>query len=420
MPLKAKKTLQKNKNTSLKNTLIEKTKELEVLQRITESISSNLDLNQVLKEIVGLVFELTHADATLIYLLNDARDELILRASKNPHPKLIGRIRLEIGEGITGWVAKEKRLVAISRDAEDDPRFKFFHRLPEDQHQAFVSVPVIRKGDVIGVLNIQHKEPHDHSKGEIALLTTIGHQVGSAIDNARLYQEMKKKAMQLETLSRVSRTITSDHYIEEILNLIVTMTAGMMNSKICSIMILDEKKRTLKIIATQSLSEEYRSKANVSVGESVSGQVLKERKPRAILDVTRDPLYSFSPLAKKEGLCSMLSVPMMIKKKAMGVINIYTSTEHSFSKEEINLLQTVANQSAVAIENTTLSEQTTAMQEALEMRKAVERAKGLLMQQGKMSEEEAFRLIRQQSMNMRKTMREISEAIILTSEMKTH
>ncbi|HIE65267.1 MAG: GAF and ANTAR domain-containing protein [Nitrospira sp.] len=416
MPLKARETLQKRKNTPLGSTLSEKTKELEVLQRITESISSNLDLNQVLKEIVEMVFELTHADATLIYLLNDARDELILRASKNPHPKLIGRIRLEIGEGITGWVAKERRLVAISRDAEDDPRFKFFHRLPEDRYQAFLSVPVNRKGDVIGVLNIQYKESHEHSEGEIALLTTIGHQVGSAIDNARLYQEMKKKAMQLETLSRVSRTITSDRYIEEILNLIVTMTAGMMNSKICSIMILDEKKKALKIIATQSLSEEYRRKANVAVGESISGRVLKSRKSLAVLDVTRDPIYSFSELAKKEGFCSMLSVPMMIKKKAVGVINIYTSTEHSFSKEEIDLLQTVANQSAVAIENTTLSEQSTAMQEALGMRKAVERAKGLLMKQGKISEEEAFRLIRQQSMNTRKTMREISEAIIVASE----
>jgi len=416
MPLKAKRTLQKEKNTPLRRALAEKTKELDVLQRITESISSNLDLNQVLKEIVEMVFELTHADATLIYLLSDAHDELILRASKNPHPKLIGRIRLEIGEGITGWVAKERRLVAISRDAEDDPRFKFFQRLPEDRYQAFISVPVIRKGNFIGVLNIQHKEPHEHSKGEIALLTTIGHQVGSAIDNARLYQEMKKKAMQLETLSRVSRTITSDRYIEEILNLIVTMTAGMMNSKICSIMMLDEKKKVLKIIATQSLSEEYRRKANVAVGESISGRVLKGRKALTVLDVTQDSVYSFSHLAKKEGLCSMLSVPMMIKKKAMGVINIYTSTEHSFSKEEIDLLQTVANQSAVAIENTTLSKQTTAMQETLEMRKAVERAKGLLMKQGKISEEEAFRLIRQQSMNTRKTMREISEAIIVASE----
>ncbi|MFQ5950424.1 MAG: GAF domain-containing protein, partial [Nitrospiria bacterium] len=296
--------------------------------------------------------------------------------------------------------------------------FKFFHRLPEDRYQAFLSAPVISKGEVIGVLNVQHKRPHDHSNGEIALMTTIGHQVGNAIENARLYQEMEKKALQLETLSRVSRTITSDSYIEEILNLLVTMTAGMMNSKICSIMLLDENKGELKIIATQSLSEEYRRKANVKIGESASGRAVKERRPIMLLDVTHDPLYCFPKLAKKEGLCSMLSVPMKIKNKVVGVINSYTSTEHSFSREEINLLQTVANQAAVAIENTSLLERSSAMQEALETRKAVERAKGILMQQGKISEEEAFRLIQRQSMNKRKTMREIAEAIILASEIK--
>lgn len=406
------------KKGSKQDALLEKTRELELLHRITESISSNLDLELVLKEIVGMVVEVTQADACLIYLLNESQKELILRASKNPHPNLIGRVRLELGEGITGWVAREKKMVIISKNADDDPRFKFFHNLPEDRYQAFLSIPVISKGEVIGVINVQHKKPHVHSEGEIALLTTIGHQVGSAIENARLYQEMKKKALQIDTLSRVSNTIISNRYLEEILNLIVTMTAGMMNSKICSIMILDEQKGELKIVATQSLSEEYRRKVNVKIGESVSGRAVKEQRPIMVLDVTSDTQYRFPDLAKKEGLCSLLSVPMMVKNRVVGVINSYTSTEHHFTQEEINILKTVANQAAVAIENTTLLEQSSAMQEALETRKAVERAKGILMQQGKILEEEAFRLIQRQSMNSRKTMREVAEAIILASEIK--
>lgn len=418
MPTSQSKQAVPSKKGSMKAALEQKTKEVEVLHRITESISSNLDLEAVLKEIVEMVVEITQADACLLYLVNESQKELILQASKNPHSKLIGRIRLELGEGITGWVAKEKRMVAISKGADDDPRFKFFHDLPEDRYQAFLSVPVITKGGVIGVINVQHKKPHLHSEGEIALLTTIGHQVGSAIENARLYQEMKKKALQIDTLSRVSYTITSNRYLEEILNLIVTMTAGMMNSKICSIMLLDEQKGELKIVATQSLSEEYRRKANVKIGESISGRAVEERRPITIVDVTHDPTYRFPDLAKKEGLCSLLSVPMMIKDRVAGVINSYTSTEHYFTAEEVNILQTVANQAAVAIENTKLVEQSSAMQEALETRKAVERAKGILMRQGKVSEEEAFRLIQRQSMNTRKTMREIAEAIILASEIK--
>lgn len=413
----SKKTVSKKRSTS-KTALLEKTKELELLHRITESISSNLDLKIVLREIVALVVEMTGADACLIYLLNEPKDELVLQASKIPHPKLIGQISLEVGEGITGWVAREQRLVAISENAENDPRFKLFQHLPEDRYQAFLSVPVTSKGGVIGVLNVQHKKVHHQSESEIALMSTIGHQVGSAIENARLYDTMKKRAMQIDTLSRVSRTISSGQYIEEILNLLVTMTAGMMNSKICSIMILDKDRGELKIVATQSLSEKYRRKANVKVGESVSGRVVKEKCPVAILDVQRDSGFSFPDLAKKEGLRSMLSVPMMIKNRVVGVLNSYTSKTHVFSEEEINLLQSVANQAAVAIENTTLSKQSSAMQEALETRKVVERAKGILMKEGKIDEEEAFRLIQRQSMNNRKTMREIADAIILTSKIR--
>ncbi len=414
VPVKKKPT--PKKPVSTKTALLEKTRDLELLQRITDSISSNLELDIVLKEIVALVVEKTNADACLIYLINEHKDALVLQASKIPHPKLIGQIRVEMGEGITGWVAREKRQVSIAENAWEDPRFKSFQHLPEDAYEAFLSVPIFSKGDIIGVLNIQYEKPHIHTNGEVALLSTISQQVGNAIGNARLYDEMKKKAMQIDTLSRMSSTVTSDRYIEEILNLIVSMTAGMMNSMICSIMLLDKKQGELKIVATQSLSEEYRRKANVKVGESISGKTVIEKKPITVLDVTTDPLYRFSTLAKKERIVSLLSVPMMIKNQVVGVLNSYTSEKHDFTKEEINLMQVVANQAAVAMENTTLSKQSSALQEALETRKAVERAKGILMKQGKISEEEAFRLIQRQSMNNRKTMREVAEAVILTSK----
>jgi|SRR5579863_527892 len=411
--------VEKNSPTSLKKLYDEKCREVEILHRITESISSRLDLDAVLKEIVEMVTEVTKGDACLFYLLDVQAQELVLMASKNPHPKLIGRIKLELGEGITGWVAKEGRTVAIQRNASDDPRFKVFHNLPEDRYQAFISVPVINNKEVVGVINVQHKRPHVHSEGEVALLTTIGHQVGGAIANARLYEEMRKRAQQIQTLSQVSRTITSNRYLEEILNLIVTMTANMMNSKICSIMLLNEEEGELKIAATQSLSEEYKRKAHLKVGESVSGRVVKEGHPITVSDVTQEPLYKYQELAQREGLCSLLSVPMMIKDRVIGVVNLYTAVEHHFSEEEIHLLQVIANQAAVAIENTQLVQKSYAMQEALETRKQIERAKGILMRQAKVSEEQAFRLLQKQSMNTRKSMREIAEAVILAAQIKT-
>jgi len=278
-------------------------------------------------------------------------------------------------------------------------------------------VPIMAKREVIGVINVQHKHSHRHRAHEVALMTTMGRQVGGAIETARLHAEITKKARQVETLSQVSATITSGRLLEEILHLLVTMTAEMMGSTICSIMLLDPEREELRIAATQSLSESYRRKPNLKVGQSISGQALKERRPIAVLDVTKDPGYMYPDLARKEGLCSLLSVPMLVKDKPIGVINSYTSNEHLFSAEEIKVLQAVASQAAIAIENTTLMEKSFEMQEALEVRKLVERAKGLLMRSKQISEEDAFRIMQRQSMDTRRSMREIAEAILLAGEL---
>ncbi len=402
----------------LEQALREKTREVDVLHRITDSISNTLDLEAVLKHIVDVVVEVTKADACLLYLLSDNRDELILRASKNPHPKLIGRITLGLGEGITGWVARERTRVVIPSNASEDPRFKLFHNLPEDRYQGFVSVPIMAKKEVIGVINVQHKRPRRYREDELALLSTIANQVGGAIENARLYDQMKRKALQLETLSQVSETVASSRIIDDVLQLIVTMTAQMMGSKICSIMLLDAETGELRIAATQSLSEQYRRKPNLKVGQSISGRAVQERRPIIVADVTKERDYMYPDLAVKEGLASLLSVPMLVRDKAVGVINSYTSVPHHFTSEEVRLMQTIANQAAIAIEHTTLMEKSFEMQEALAVRKLLERAKGYLMRAKKLSEEEAFKLIQRQSMDLRKSMREIAEAILLAGEIE--
>jgi signal transduction protein with GAF and PtsI domain len=401
----------------LQQALREKTREADVLHRISASISNQLDLEAILKHIVEVVVEVTKADACLLYLLSDSQDELILRASKNPHPKLIGRITIGLGEGITGWVAQERTRVVIQSNANDDPRFKFFHNLPEDRYQAFVSVPIMAKKEVVGVINVQHKRPKRYQPDEMALLSTIANQVGGAIENARLYDQMQRKALQVETLSQVSETVASNRLIKDVLQLLVSMTAQMMNSKICSIMLLDEASGELRIAATQSLSEQYRRKPNLKIGQGISGRAVKDRRPIIVLDVLTDRDYMYPDMAKKEGLCSLVSVPMMVREKALGVINSYTSVPHVFTGEEVKLLQAIANQAAIAIEHTTLIEKSHEMQEALAVRKIMERAKGYLMRSKKLTEEEAFKLIQRQSMDFRKSMREIAEAVLLAGEL---
>jgi GAF domain-containing protein len=229
---------------------------------------------------------------------------------------------------------------------------------------------------------------------------------------------MKRKVLQLDTLSQVSATVSSNRLIDDVLQLIVTMTAQMMGSTICSIMLLDEASNELRIGATQSLSEQYRRKPNVKVGHSISGRAVQERRPIIVADVTTDRDFMYRELAQREGLCSLLCVPMMVKEKAIGVINSYTSKPHVFTPEDVKLLQAIGNQAAIAIDHTTLLEKSFEMQEALQVRKLLERAKGYLMRSKKLSEEQAFKLIQRQSMDLRKSMREIAEAILLAGEIE--
>jgi two-component system, response regulator PdtaR len=221
---------------------------------------------------------------------------------------------------------------------------------------------------------------------------------------------------QIEALSKIGKAITSYTYLDEVLIFIVSMTAEIINSKICSLLLLNEKKELI-IRATQSISESYRTKNPIKFGEGIAGKVVKKNKPIVVYDVKNDSRYINHGIAEKEGLCSLLSVPLSIKGKTIGALNCYTDFPHEFTKEEISLLIMISNQAAVVIENAQLTLKTRAIKEELETRKIVERAKGMIMKRG-LSEEEAFRRIQKKSMDTHKPMKEIAEAILLTAELE--
>ena len=222
----------------------------------------------------------------------------------------------------------------------------------------------------------------------------------------------------IDTLSKISSAITSDLYLEDVLKLVVTLTANVMKAKVCALWLLDDMKKELRIRATQILSEEYLKDRSIRLGEGIVGLVAKEKKAITIANVLEDKRYKEKKLAEKEKLVSMLSVPMLVKKKVIGVINCYTTSVYKFTKSDINLLSVVANQAAVAIENTELIVKTKIIQEELETRKKVEKAKGILMKEQNLSENEAYKLMRKSSMDKRVSMKDIAEAITITYEIK--
>jgi signal transduction protein with GAF and PtsI domain len=183
-----------------------------LLHRISNIVSSELSLDEMLGEIVGLTVQVTDCDACLVYLLDRDTDEVVLRASQVPHASALGNLRMKVGEGVTGWVAEHKSVVALSSRAGADARFKRFQTLVEDTYEAFLSVPLVSGGDVIGVINVHHRDTHSHTGEEISLLTFIGEQMGGAISksslsetNARLMEETLEMRRQLETRKLVER-----------------------------------------------------------------------------------------------------------------------------------------------------------------------------------------------------------------------
>ena len=176
---------------------------LDFLHEIGSRMAGSSPLHDALTRTVEFAASVVKCDSCFVYILEN--DELVLRASKNPHPDEVGQLRLALGEGITGWVAKHRQPVSISRSAFHDPRFQLFNELPEDRYEAFLSVPIVCRGRLVGVLNLQHRQPHTHTRREIRLLSTIGFFVGAEIEMARLEEKSSQLSDELESRKVIER-----------------------------------------------------------------------------------------------------------------------------------------------------------------------------------------------------------------------
>jgi uroporphyrinogen-III synthase len=177
--------------------------DIEFLHDIGRRIAAADPLHDVLERVVQFVTGVFQCDSCFVYVLED--DALVLRASKNPHPEAVDRLTLRVGQGITGWVAEHRHPVAVSRNAFEDPRFQTFNELPEDRFEAFLSVPVVSRGKLVGVINVQHRRPHTHSPREIQLISMLGVLVGAEIEMARLEMENTQLAERLQERKVIDR-----------------------------------------------------------------------------------------------------------------------------------------------------------------------------------------------------------------------
>ena len=223
----------------------------------------------------------------------------------------------------------------------------------------------------------------------------------------------------IKALTDISRAITSDLFIEDLLKLIVMVTAKVTGVEICSLWLVneDETPPRIRLQATQSISPDYIKDRALNMDEGVVGYVVTHKKPLILKDVLESDRFKEKDMAKKLGLVSMVGIPLKTKdEKVIGVLNCFTAEPHDFPDTEVNLLRAVANQSAIAIVNTELMVKTRVIQEELEARKKIEQAKEILMHNRKMTGDAAYGWIRKKSMDSRKSIREVAEAVILSDE----
>lgn len=223
----------------------------------------------------------------------------------------------------------------------------------------------------------------------------------------------------IKALMDISRAINSDLYLEEILKLIVMVTAQVTGVDICSLWLMDEEKepRELRLKATQTIDPEYLKDRVLTINEGVVGHVASSREALLVKDVLSEPRFKEKEMAKNMGLKSLASVPLKVRdEKVIGVLNCFTSEPHDFTETEVNLIKAVANQAAVAIFNSELMVKTRVIQEELETRKLVERAKEVLMRRMSLSADEAYRWVQKKSMDSRKPIRQVAEAILLSED----
>jgi uroporphyrinogen-III synthase len=176
---------------------------IDFLHEISSRIAAADSFHMVLGRIVDFVTTVIPCDSCFIYVLEG--EKLVLRASKNPHADLVDHLGVQIGQGITGWVAEHREPVAIEANASDDPRFKAFKNVPEDRFEAMLCTPILCASKVVGVINLQHRLSYKHTTYEVRLLSMLGFLVGAEIERARLEGENVQLLGRLETRKAVDR-----------------------------------------------------------------------------------------------------------------------------------------------------------------------------------------------------------------------
>jgi PAS domain S-box-containing protein len=324
---------------------------LNVFQAVTRAVSSTLDVNEVINMIVRKIPEVMDLKAATIRLLDDTGKKLRLVASFGLSEKYINRGPVDTEENIIE--ALNEKPVAI-HDVSTDTRLSYRKEAEAEGIKSMLTLPIVAKGKVIGVLRLLTGWPRNFTSEEISFAASLAEQCGTAIENARMYERQYREIRYLKTMEEISKAISSTLDIHEVLDMIVKKIPAIMKTKAATIRLLDSSGRKLELVAAYGLSEKYLNRGPVDAEESISFAL--GGKPIAIYDVTTDSGTVYRDEAKEEGIKSMLVVPIVVRNKIIGIMRLLTDEYRNFSQDEIDFSAALAEQGGMAIENARMYE----------------------------------------------------------------
>ena len=339
--------------------LKERHERLNLLYQVSNIIHSTLDPQEALRLILREALRLTRASSGSVVLINPTTGFLEIQASHGLPPNA-EQLRLRVGEGITGWVARTGKPARVG-NVRGDRRYVMVQRSALSE----LAVPLEVQGEIRGVLNVDSDRPEAFSEGDQELLAGLAAPAARVIHNTWLYEQLRLKARLFETLVSVGQTINSTLNVDDALKAITREACVLMEAKMGSLLLLDESREWLDLRASFGAGPAYIHKPRLGVEESLLGVVVRRKKPLQVENVQSSSRYQNIEVARREGLVSLLSVPLIFSGEAIGTLSVYTGRPHSFSNEEIRILSALADLSAITIEKARLYERIVDMEEQL-------------------------------------------------------
>lgn len=320
---------------------------LSVLYKISNILTTTHRGETVLRRILKEAVNATRATSGTLVLIDRASGILNIEIAHNIDPKWSKQLKLRIGQGVTGWVALTGEPLLVG-DVRRSPHYIKI----KTEIKSELAVPLIIGGETVGVINVDSNKRNAFTQGDMELLVAVAAQSAKVMQSANLYEENRLKAERLSTLFKISSAIVSEPLLDDVLRRIADEVRELMDVRVCSIMLLDEKEENLEIKAVSGeVVPEYINRRGIPVGDNVIGKAVHTGRPLYVADVREERQYRMRKVAKESGLCSLLTIPMTFLGRPIGVLNIYSGQPLQFSDEDVALMTTFAGHAAVAIIN---------------------------------------------------------------------